>query len=115
MLITSDLPIVPRRNSSSGLHLRFVDGCLLLVADGQIACWAECFEHLFMLDPHRGQLQIARIQTLDANPPTDVKENIPKLRDGETAGICNISAKLLKDGSETMIRGLHAVLTAVWH
>ena len=31
------------------------------------------------------------------------------------AGICNISAELLKAGGEAMIRGLHAVLTAVWH
>ena len=34
-----------------------------------------------------------------------------KLRGGKAAGICNISAELLK----AMIRGLHAVLTAVWH
>ena len=31
------------------------------------------------------------------------------------AGISNISAELLKAGGEAMIRGLHAVLTAVWH
>ena len=37
-----------------------------------------------------------------------------KLRDGKAAGICNISAELLKAGGEAMIRGLHAVLTAVW-
>ena len=33
----------------------------------------------------------------------------------KAAGICNISAELLKAGGEAMIRGLHAVLTAVWH
>ena len=38
-----------------------------------------------------------------------------KLRVGKTAGICNISVELLKAGGEAMIRGLHAVLTAIWH
>ena len=37
------------------------------------------------------------------------------MRGGKAAGICNISAVLLKGGGEAMIRGLHAVLTAVWH
>ena len=34
---------------------------------------------------------------------------------GEATGVCNISSELFKDGGEAMIRGLHAVLTAVWH
>ena len=38
-----------------------------------------------------------------------------KLRGGKVAGICKISAELLKAGDEAMIHGLHAVLTAVWH
>ena len=38
-----------------------------------------------------------------------------KLMGGKAAGICNIRAELLKTGGETMIHGLHAVLTAVWH
>ena len=38
-----------------------------------------------------------------------------KLRGGKAAGICNINVELLKAGDETMIHGLHAVLTAVWH
>ena len=40
------------------------------------------------------------------------------LKDATTlcfSSICNISAELLKAGGEAMIRGLHAVLTAVWH
>ena len=63
------------------------------------------------------------MQTLDADPPIDEtapsigdgKEAVAKLRDGKAAGIRNISAELLKAGGEAMIRGLHAVLTAVWH
>ena len=43
----------------------------------------------------------------------EVKEAVARLRGGKAAGICNISAKLLKGGGEAMIRELHAVLTAV--
>ena len=76
------------------------------------------------MDPPSGQLRTAGLQTLDADPPIDetassigdVKEAVAKLRVGKAAaGICNISAELLKGGGEAMIRGLHAVLTAVWH
>ena len=61
------------------------------------------------------------MQTLDADPPIDenapsigdVKEAVAKLRGGKAAaGICNMSAELLKAGGEAMTRGLHAVLTA---
>ena len=45
----------------------------------------------------------------------DVKESVAKLRGGKAVGICTISAELLKAEGEAMIRGLHAVLTAVWH
>ena len=63
------------------------------------------------------------MQTLDADPPIDetahsigdVKEAVAKMRCGKAAGICNISAELHKAGGDAMIRGLHAVLTAVWH
>ena len=58
---------------------------------------------------------------LDADPLIDktapsihVKEAVAKLRGGKAAGICNISAELLKAGGEATIRGLHAVLTTVW-
>ena len=43
------------------------------------------------------------------------REAVAKLRSGNAAGICNISAELVKAGGEAMIRGLHAVLTVVWH
>ena len=44
-----------------------------------------------------------------------MKEAVAKLKGGKAAGICNINSELLKARSEGMIRGLHAVLTAVWH
>ena len=58
---------------------------------------------------------------VDVNPPIngaapsldEVKEAVTRLRSGKAAGICNISAELLKAGDEAMIRELHAVLTAV--
>ena len=88
-----------------------------------MARWAEYFEQLFMVDPPSGQLQTGGLQTLDADPPidetapsiVDVKEAVAKLTGGKAAGICNISAEVLKAGCEAMIRGLQAVLTAVWH
>ena len=45
----------------------------------------------------------------------EAKEAVAKLRSGKAAGICNISAELLKARGEAMIRRLHAVLSAVWH
>ena len=64
------------------------------------------------MDPPSRQLQIAGLQTLDADPPIDdtapsigdVKEAVAKLRGEKAAGICNISAELLKGGGEAMIR-----------
>ena len=44
-----------------------------------------------------------------------VKEAVAKLRDGKAAGICNISAEMLKVGGKAMIRRFYDVLTAVWH
>ena len=92
-------------------------------ADEQLARWAEYFEQLFMVDPPSRQPRTAGLQMLEADPPInetapsidDVKEPVAKLRGGKAAGICNISAELLKAGGEAMIHGLHAVLTAVWH
>ena len=60
---------------------------------------------------------------LDADPLIDetapsidyVKEAVAMLRGGKATGVLNISVELLKARSEAMIRGLHAVLTAVWH
>ncbi|KAG0729173.1 Transposon TX1 uncharacterized protein [Chionoecetes opilio] len=62
------------------------------------------------------------IKAVDADPPIDetapsldeVREAVAKLRGGKAAGVCNISAELLKARGEAMTRGLHAVLTAVW-
>ena len=50
------------------------------------------------------------MQTRDADPPIDenapsigdVKEAVAKLRGGKAAGICNISAELLKAGGGAM-------------
>ena len=88
-----------------------------------MARWAEYFEQLFTVDPPSGQLRTAGLQTLDTDPPIDeiapaigdVKEAVAKLRGGKTAGICNISAGLLRARDEAMLRGFHAVLTVVWH
>ena len=58
---------------------------------------------------------------MNADPP--INEAAPFIdevkelgqRGEKAAGICYISAELFKAGGEAMIRGLHAVLTAVWH
>lgn len=72
-------------------------------------------------DPPRGPLRIDGLRTVDVNPPIDeappcleVIEVVAKLKGGKAAGIYNISMELLKTGSETMARGLHAVLAAAW-
>ena len=88
-----------------------------------MACWAECYEQLFKVNPSNRQLQITGLQMVDADPSIneatpsfgEVKEAVAKFRDGKAAGICNIGAELLKAGGETMIHGPHAVLIAVWH
>ena len=69
------------------------------------------------------QADSSKLQMLDADPLIDetapfigvVKAAVAKLKGGKAAGICNISAELPKAGGEAMIRGLRAVLTAVWH
>ncbi|KAG0728620.1 Monocarboxylate transporter 9 [Chionoecetes opilio] len=91
--------------------------------DGQMARWAEYFGQLFTVDPPTEQLHTTGLQAVDADPPPidetapsldEVREAVAKLKGGKAAGVCNISAELLRDGGEAMIRGLHAVLTAVW-
>ena len=75
---------------------------------------------MFKVNPLSEQLQTTGLQMMDADRPIneaalsidEVKEAMAKLRCGKAAGICNISAKLLKAGGEAMIHGLHAVLTA---
>ena len=111
------------KSTSRVSAIRTADGCLILDADGQMARWAEYFEQLFKVNPPSGRLQTTRLQVMDADPPIneaassldEVKKAVAKLRDGEAAGICNISAEFFKAGDEAMIRGLHADLNAVWH
>ena len=75
-----------------------------------------------MGEPPSGQLPLAGVQIAAADPPLDetppslakVREAVRKLKGGKAAGVCNISAEMLKAGGEAMIHGLHAVLTAVW-
>ena len=86
----------------------------------QMAHWAEYFEQLFKINSPSRQLQTTGLQVMDADQSIneaafsidEVKEAVAKLRDGKAAGICNMSAELLKAGDEAMIRGLHA---AIWH
>ncbi|KAG0711895.1 LINE-1 retrotransposable element ORF2 protein [Chionoecetes opilio] len=101
---------------------RTADGRLVSDMNGQIARWAEYFGQLLTVNPPTEQLHTTGLQAVDADPPIDktapsldeVREAVAKLRGGKAAGVCNISAELLKAGGEAMIRGLHAVLTAVW-
>ena len=105
------------KSTSQVSAIRTADGCLISDVDGQMAHWAEYFEQLFKVNPPSGQLQITWLQVVDADLPIneaapsidEVKEAVSKLRGGKAAGICNISAELLKAGGEAMIRGLHAV------
>ena len=100
--------------------IRIANGCLISDADGLMA---EYFEQLFKVNLPSRQLPTTDIQVMDAGPPIneaalsidEVKEAVTKLRCGKAAGICNISAELLKAGSEVMILGLHAVLTDIWY
>ncbi len=83
---------------------------------------AEYFERLYVAEPPSQQLSFAGVQMLTADPPVDetppslaeVREAVNKLKCGKAAGICNVSAEMLKAGGESMIRGLHAVLSAIW-
>ena len=103
--------------------VRSADGHLISGVAGQRARWAEYFEQLYRADPPTEQLHLAGLRTLAAVPPIDVavpslaevRAAVARLRGGGAPGVCNISAELLKGGGEAMIRGLHAVLSAVWH
>ena len=56
------------------------------------------------------------INTLTKLHPLDeVKEAVVRLMGGKAAGSCKTNAELHKAGSEAMIRGLHDILTVVWH
>ncbi|KAG0729200.1 (E3-independent) E2 ubiquitin-conjugating enzyme UBE2O [Chionoecetes opilio] len=100
---TNPCPLRPRppKNKST-------DGRLVSDMDGQMARWAEYFGQLFTVDPPIGQLLITGLQAVDADPPIDVtapsldevREAVAKLRGGKAAGVCNISAELLKAGGK---------------
>ncbi|KAG0713587.1 hypothetical protein GWK47_015881 [Chionoecetes opilio] len=110
------------KSPSRASAIRTADGRLVSDMDGQMARWAEYFGQLFTVDPPTEQLHTTGLQAMDGDPPIDetapslddVREAVAKLKGGKAAGVCNISAELLKAGVEAMIRGLHAVLTAVW-
>ncbi|KAG0715742.1 Cyclin-dependent kinase 8 [Chionoecetes opilio] len=71
-----------------------------------MARWAEYFGQLFKVDPPIEQLHTTGLRAMDADPPIDetapfldeVREAVAKLRGGKAAGVCNISAELLKAG-----------------
>ncbi len=75
-----------------------------------------------MAEPPSRRLSLAGVEIATADPPVDetppslaeVREAVNKLKGGKAVGVCNISAEMVKAGGETMIHGLHAVLTAVW-
>ncbi|KAG0716086.1 hypothetical protein GWK47_010475 [Chionoecetes opilio] len=108
----------PSRTSA----IRAADGCLVSNMDGQMARWNEFSEQLFTVDPPIGQFHTTGLRAVDANPPIDetaasfdeVREAVAKLSGSKAAGVCKISAELLKAWGAAMIRWLHAVLTAVW-
>ncbi|KAG0729261.1 Retrovirus-related Pol polyprotein from type-2 retrotransposable element R2DM [Chionoecetes opilio] len=110
------------KSPSRASAIRTADGRLVSDMDGQMARWAEYLGQLFTVDPPTEQLHTTGLQAVDADPPIDetapsldeVREAVAKLKGGKAAGVCNISSELLKAGGEAMIRGLHAVLTAVW-
>ena len=110
------------KSTSQVSAIRTADGCLVSDTDGQLARWAEYFGQLYMADPPIEQLRTDGLRVVDADPPInetapsldEVREAVARLRGGKAPGVCNISAELLKSGGEAMIRGLHAVLTAVW-
>ena len=110
------------KSTSQVSAIRTADGRLVSDMDGKLARWAEYFEQLYMAAPPAERLRGDGVQTLDADPPIneatpsldEVKEAVDRLRGGKAPGVCNVSAELLKAGGEAMIRGLHAVLTAVW-
>ena len=110
------------KSTPQGSTIRTADGRIVSDADEVRARYAEYFEQLYMAEPPSGQLSLADVQMAAADPPVDetppslaeVRKAVSKLKCGKAAGICNISGELLKAGGETMIHGLHAVLSAIW-
>ena len=99
-------------------------------ADGQLTSgddecrdrWAEYFEQLYTASVPIGQLDPVNVQPSVPDPPisedppslAEVREAVGKLKGGKAPGVCGIPGELLKAGGESVIHGLHAVLTAVW-
>ena len=110
------------KSTSQMSTIRTADGRIVSAVDEVRSCWAEYFEQLYVAEPPGRQLSLAGVQMSAADPPVDetppslaeVREAVNKLKCGKAAGICNVSAEMLKAGGEAMIRGLHAVLSAVW-
>ncbi|KAG0714738.1 hypothetical protein GWK47_013555 [Chionoecetes opilio] len=111
------------KSPSRASAIRTADGRLVSDMDGQMARWAEYFGQLFTVDPPTEQLHTTGLQAVDADPPIDetapsldeVREAVAKLKGGKAAGVCNISAELLKAGVifaeslEVMVMALEAL------
>ena len=75
-----------------------------------------------MAEPLSSYLQTAGLYVLNADQPINeappsldkVREAVVMLRRGKAAGICNITLELVKAGGNTMICGLHTVLSTMW-
>ena len=102
--------------------VRSADGQIVSDPDGVRARWAEYFEQLFRVDPPTDSLDAGDVAVplpdpqISEEPPTltEVREAISKLKGGKAAGFCGIPAELLKSGGDSMARGLHTVLAAIW-
>ena len=94
---------------------------MLMISGWADASLSEYFEQLFTVNCLSEQFQTTGLQVVDADPLINetvpcldrIKEAVARLSGRKVAGICIISAELLKAGGKTMIRGLYAVLTAV--
>ncbi len=91
-------------------------------ADNVLSLWAEYFGQLHMSETPSRRLSLAGVEISAPNPPVDetllslaeLRETANNLKGRKAAGVCNVRAEILKAGTEAMIHGLHAVLTAVW-
>ena len=92
-------------------------------ADGQMTHWAEYLKQLFKVNPPSRQLQTTSLQMVDVDPPInetapsldEVKETVTRLRGGKAAGICNISAELLKAGGRWVAGGIDCCKAFRYH
>ncbi|KAG0729222.1 hypothetical protein GWK47_030777 [Chionoecetes opilio] len=104
------------KSPSRASAIRTADGRLVSDMDG-LSTLGSCSRWTLQLS----SFTTTGLQAVDADPPID--ETAPSRRsqrgcskvEGWKGSWClYISAELLKAGGEAMIRGLHAVLTAVW-